>query len=134
EFDPALARDDLARQFGLISLDGLGLTEADEPAIAAGGALLRYLREMQPGGLPQLARPSIERPGGVMPLDEMTRRNLELVESLRGGGTEGTLLSVVDRTATPTGARLLRRSMLAPLADRSADDARLHAAAPRAEA
>ena len=60
-----------------------------------------------------------------MPLDEMTRRNLELVESLRGGGTEGTLLSVLDRTATPMGARLLRQWILAPLTNRAAIEARL---------
>jgi DNA mismatch repair protein MutS len=62
-----------------------------------------------------------------MPLDEMTRRNLELVESLRGGGTEGTLLSVLDRTSTPMGARQLRQWVLAPLANRSGVDARLDA-------
>jgi DNA mismatch repair protein MutS len=60
-----------------------------------------------------------------MPLDEMTRRNLELVESLRGGGTEGTLLSVLDRTGTPMGARLLRQWILAPLTNRAAIEARL---------
>jgi DNA mismatch repair protein MutS len=75
--------------------------------------------------LPQLARPIVERPGGAMPLDEMTRRNLELVESLRGGGTEGTLLSVLDRTGTPMGARLLRQWILAPLTNRAAIEARL---------
>src|SRR6185503_16614762 len=127
EFDAALARDDLARQFGVLSLDGLGLGEADALAIGAAGALLRYLRELQPAGLPQLARPSIERPGGVMPLDEMTRRNLELVESLRGGGVEGTLLSVLDRTTTPMGARLLRNWLLAPLTDEQAINSRLDA-------
>src|SRR6185437_9640144 len=42
-----------------------------------GRCLLRYLRELQPAGLPQLARPIVERAGGTMPLDEMTRRNLE---------------------------------------------------------
>ena len=98
-------------------------------AVGAAGALLRYLRELQPAGLPQLARPIIERPGGTMPLDEMTRRNLELVESLRGGGIEGTLLAVLDRTATPMGARLLRQWILAPLTDRAAIDARLDAVA-----
>jgi DNA mismatch repair protein MutS len=97
--------------------------------VGAAGALLRYLRELQPSGLPQLARPIVERRGGVMPLDEMTRRNLELVESLRGGGTEGTLLSVLDRTGTPMGARLLRQWILAPLTDRAAIDARLDAVA-----
>jgi DNA mismatch repair protein MutS len=111
----------------VLSLDGLGIAADDGPAICAAGALLRYLRELQPSGLPQLARPIIERPGGVMPLDEMTRRNLELVESLRGGGVEGTLLSVLDRTATPMGARLLRQWVLAPLAARPAIEARLNA-------
>src|SRR5207248_8171836 len=112
-----------------ISLDGLGIATDDTALIGAAGALLRYLRELQPAGLPQLARPVIERPGGVMPLDEMTRRNLELVESLRGGGVEGTLLSVLDRTGTPMGARLLRQWLLAPLTDRAAIDARLDAVA-----
>jgi len=62
-----------------------------------------------------------------MPLDEMTRRNLELVESLRGEATEGTLLSVLDRTKTPMGARLLRNGFLAPLVDRKAIESRLDA-------
>ena len=62
-----------------------------------------------------------------MPLDEMTRRNLELVESLRGGGNEGTLLGVLDRTLTPMGSRLLRQWLLAPLTSRPAIEARLDA-------
>ena len=129
EFDAAMARDDLARQFGVLSLDGLGLGDGDAAALGAAGALLRYLRELQPGGVPHLARPVVERAQGVMPLDEMTRRNLELVESLRqgaAGGTEGTLLGVLDRTLTPMGARLLRQWLLAPLPDR-------HAVVPRLE-
>ena len=64
-----------------------------------------------------------------MPLDEMTRRNLELVESLRGGDASGTLLGVLDRTLTPMGARMLRQWILAPLTDRGAIDARLDAVA-----
>ena len=129
EFDEPLAREDLARQYGVLSLEGLGIDSSDTLTVGAAGALLRYLRELQPAGLPQLARPTIERPGGVMPLDEMTRRNLELVESLRGGGSEGTLLSVLDRTGTPMGARLLRHWILAPLTQRAAIDARLEAVA-----
>jgi DNA mismatch repair protein MutS len=129
EFDEPLARDDLVRQFGLLSLEGLGIGPDDGLIVGAAGALLRYLRELQPSGLPQLARPTVERPGGVMALDEMTRRNLELVESLRGGSVEGTLLSVLDRTTTPMGARLLRQWILAPLTERRAVDARLEAVA-----
>ena len=127
EFDPAMARDELTRQYGVLSIEGLGLDATDALVVGAAGALLRYLRDLQPGGLPQLARPIIERPGGVMPLDEMTRRNLELVESLRGGGVEGTLLAVLDRTCTPMGARLLRQWLLAPLTERTTIDARLDA-------
>ncbi|MDB4912676.1 MAG: mismatch repair protein MutS [Gemmatimonadetes bacterium] len=129
EFDEPMAREDLARHFSMRGLDGLGLEAIDGPAIAAAGALLRYLKEMQPAGVPQLARPTVERAGGVMPLDEMTRRNLELVESLRGVDTSGTLLAVLDRTMTPMGARLLRQWLLAPLVDRARIDLRLDAVA-----
>ena len=127
EFDAPMARDELARHFSVRGLDGLGLEPIDDPAISAAGALLRYLKEMQPAGVPQLARPTIERAGGVMPLDEMTRRNLELVESLRGTDTTGTLLAVLDRTVTPMGTRLLRQWMLAPLVERARIDRRLDA-------
>jgi DNA mismatch repair protein MutS len=127
EFDEAMARDDLARQFEVRGLDGLGIGTEDGIAVSAAGALLRYLKEMQPSGVPHLARPVVERAGGTMPLDEMTRRNLELVESLRGTDTSGTLLAVLDRTMTPMGARLLRQWLLAPLIDREAIDGRLDA-------
>ncbi len=125
EFDPALAADALTRQFSVASLEGLGVGETDAVAIGAAGALLRYLRELQPAGLPHLAPPIIERPEGIVPLDDMTRRNLELVESLRGGDQDGTLLDVLDDTLTPMGARLLRQWLLAPLTDRAAIDQRL---------
>jgi len=129
EFDPELAREDLLRTYGIASLDGLGIGADDRPAVGAAGALLRYARELKPGGLPHLAHPTIVRRGDVLPLDEMTRRNLELVEPLRtGGGTDGaTLLDVIDRTLTPMGGRLLRRWLLAPLVDPGAINARLDA-------
>jgi DNA mismatch repair protein MutS len=124
EFDPALAREELARQFGVSSLEGFGIGSDDDPAVGAAGALVRYLRELQPGGLPHLARPVVERPGSAMPLDEMTRRNLELTESLRGDDRSGTLIDVLDRTVTPMGARLLRQWVLAPLTRRAEIEAR----------
>ena len=127
EFDAAMASGDLARHFNVASLEGLGIGSTDDPAVAAAGALLRYMHELQPGGVPHLARPVVERPGGTMPLDEMTRRNLELIESLRGGEAGGTLLSVLDRTLTPMGARLLRHWILTPLTEKKAIDSRLDA-------
>jgi len=129
EFDPDLAATELTRQFGVASVEGIGISESDRPALAAAGALMRYLHELQPAGIPHLARPKLERPGGPMPLDEMTRRNLELVESLRGGEDGGTLIGVLDRTLTSMGSRLLRQWLLAPLTNRKAIDARLDAVA-----
>jgi len=127
EFDGAKAAGELARQYAVASLDGFGIGAEDAPAVGAAGALLRYLRALQPAGMPHLARPVVERPGLVMPLDDMTRRNLELVESLRGGAAGGTLLDVLDRTVTPMGARLLRQWILAPLVQRAAIEERLDA-------
>ena len=127
EFDPALGRDLLVQRFRVASLEAFGIEETDSAIVGAAGALLRYIDELQPAGTPHLSRPKIERTAGVMPLDGMTRRNLELVESMRGAEASGTLLSVLDRTLTPMGARLLRQWLLAPLVDRAPIEAR-HAA------
>ena len=127
EFDPELARDELARRFKLASLDGLGIESADTAAVGAAGALLRYLTDLQPGGLPQLQRPVVRRADRFLWVDEMTRRNLELVEPLRSGARGVTLLETIDRTVTPMGARLLRRWVLSPLCDVDAINDRLDA-------
>ncbi|HMF87206.1 MAG TPA: DNA mismatch repair protein MutS [Gemmatimonadaceae bacterium] len=129
EFDAELGRDQLTERFKVSSLESFGIEAGDGAAVGAAGALLRYLDELQPAGTPHLARPKMERPGGTMPLDEMTRRNLELVESMRGGEASGTLLRVLDRTLTPMGARLLRRWLLAPLVECAPIEARLSAVA-----
>jgi len=136
EFDVALAREDLTRRFRVNALDGLGVTGDHDAALGAAGALLRYLAELQPSGMPHLMRPQVESAARSMPLDEMTRRNLELIEPLRGGESgnghaerekSGTLLGVLDRTLTPMGARKLREWLLAPLLERPEIDARLDA-------
>ena len=127
EFDSELGRDHLAERFRVSSLEAFGIQDGDGAAIGAAGALLRYLDELQPSGMSHLARPKFERPGGILPLDEMTRRNLELVESMRGAEVSGTLLAVLDRTLTPMGARLLRQWLLAPLVNRAEIELRLGA-------
>ncbi len=127
EFDAELARAELARRFTLASLDGLGLGPDDTPAIGAAGALLRYLQELQPGGLAHLTRPVVRRAAGHLWVDDMTRRNLELIEPLRSGARGATLLEVLDISLTPMGARLLRRWLLSPLSDPRAITTRLDA-------
>ncbi len=127
EFDPELAAKELAHRFGLASLDGLGLGHDDSRAVGAAGALVRYLSELQPGGLPHLSRPLVRRGEACLYIDEMTRRNLELVEPLRSGTRGATLLEVIDYTVTPMGTRLLRQWLLAPLTDPAEINRRLDA-------
>ena len=79
------------------------------------GALVAYVQEIRPGGTTHVRPPRIQRAGSVMPLDEMTRRNLELVEPLRSGEEGGTLVAVLDEAATAMGGRLLRSWILHPL-------------------
>jgi len=129
EFDPVLASQELARRFQVASLEGLGFEAADRLAIGAGGALLRYLEELQPAGVPQLRRPVPRRAEGILYLDAMTRRNLEIADPLRPGGEGTTLLAVLDRTVTPMGARLLRQWLLNPLTVLPAIERRLDAVA-----
>jgi DNA mismatch repair protein MutS len=117
-FDPELAADELRRHFSLHTLDGLGFQEGDALLVGAMGALLVYIREIQPASATGLRPPRIERSGDAMALDEMTRRNLELLAPLRPDAPTGgaaTLIDVIDETATAMGARLLRRWLLRPL-------------------
>lgn len=127
EFDSELARTELARRFALASLDGLGLGPEDQPAVSAAGALLRYVAELQPSGIPYLRRPVVRRSSRHLWIDEMTRRNLELVEPLSPGARGTTLLEVLDSTMTPMGARLLRHWLLSPLSEPAAIQERLDA-------
>ena len=117
DFRPEVGVTEITSRFGLQGLEGFGIEDDDREAVGAAGALLRYIAELQPGGLPALARPTMRRAGKTMPLDEMTRRNLELVEPLNPGQRGGTVLDVLDRTVTPMGARLLRGWLMAPLCE-----------------
>lgn len=114
-FEADVCTDELLRVYAVQSLEGFGFQGGDAALVRAAGALVQYLKEIRPGGVTHLRPVGILRPGHVMLLDEMTRRNLELVEPLRSGEEGGTLLSVVDETVTAMGARLLRRWILEPL-------------------
>lgn len=114
-FEADVGAAELLRAYGVQSLEGFGFQAGDAPLARAAGALVQYLKEVRPGGVGHIRPVSIRRPGHVMLLDEMTRRNLELVEPLRAGQEGGTLLAVLDDTVTAMGARLLRRWVLEPL-------------------
>src|SRR4051794_3143665 len=125
-FAPASARAALFHHFGVTTLAGFGFDD-DQPCLAAAGALLLYLQETLKAGLAHLRRLRPHLEGRFLVLDEVTRRSLELTRTLRDGGRPGSLLAVLDRTATSMGARLLQEWLLAPLADRDAITARLDA-------
>jgi DNA mismatch repair protein MutS len=114
-FDYASAVDEMKRRYGIQSLEAFGFQQEDRLLVQATGALLSYVTEIRPGGVGHLRRPRIVRRGSAMLLDEMTRRNLELVEPLRAGEEGGTLTWVLDETVTAMGARALRRWILNPL-------------------
>lgn len=114
-FEADVASAELLKVYSVQSLDGFGFQSGDEVLTRAAGAMVQYLAEIRPAGVTHLRPVRIYRPGRVMLLDEMTRRNLELIEPLRVGEEGGTLLDVLDETVTAMGARLLRRWVLEPL-------------------
>ncbi|MEE8146764.1 MAG: DNA mismatch repair protein MutS, partial [Longimicrobiales bacterium] len=116
-FDYASAAEEMKRRYGIQSLEAFGFQREDRLLVQATGALLTYVAEIRPGGVGHLRQPQIARRGSAMLLDEMTRRNLELVEPLRAGEEGGTLTWVLDETVTAMGARALRRWILNPLVD-----------------
>jgi len=125
-FDPARAATFLKSHFQVLSLDGFGL--ANVPlATAAAGAALRYLKNTQKTQALHVDRLSLLRPETHLLLDESSRANLELLRSLRDGGRSGSLLGVLDRTATAMGARKLARWLSAPLCALPEINARLDA-------
>jgi DNA mismatch repair protein MutS len=127
-FDPTTARAGLLNHFGVRTLSGFGFND-DQSCLVAAGALLLYLQETLKASLSHLHRLQPFHHDHHLLLDEVTRRSLELTRTLREGGRNGSLLSVLDRTVTPMGARRLQEWLVAPLASRPAIEARLDAVA-----
>ncbi|MBT5072746.1 MAG: DNA mismatch repair protein MutS, partial [Kordiimonadaceae bacterium] len=121
-FDSALAEKKLKDIYGVSVLDGIGAFSRAE--LAACGALVEYLEETQKGKLPKLRRPERLGEDSVMMIDSATRRNLELNRTL-SGEKKGSLLSIIDKTITGAGARLLGGYLSAPLTDQVAINKRL---------
>ncbi len=115
-FDDDLCRRALTEHFRTANLDGLGLADYDCGAIAA-GALLQYLMETQKTSISNLTQITPYVSGRYMVLDSFTRRNLELMETLREKQKRGSLLWVLDKTKTAMGARMLRSFLEQPLID-----------------
>jgi DNA mismatch repair protein MutS len=113
-FDYDFAVESLAEQFEVATLKGFGVEDMREGLIAAGAAL-NYLRETQKANLSHLRKIVAHRPSDFMALDRSTRRNMEILASMRDGGREGSLVSVMDKTETPMGGRLFKLWLYSPL-------------------
>ncbi|MFC4731072.1 DNA mismatch repair protein MutS [Salipiger abyssi] len=110
-FDSSGAEARLCTLYGVQTLAGFGSFARCE--LAAMGALVDYLDITQKGRLPLLRAPQRDAVSRMLQIDAATRRNLELTQSMNGG-RQGSLLSVIDRTVTPGGARLLERRVSSP--------------------
>jgi DNA mismatch repair protein MutS len=125
-FDLEVAKEALLEHFGVTTLEGYGCARLPL-AIRAAGALIHYISETQKETLPQLNKLSTYHTESFMTLDGQSIRNLELFQGGRWGGSDKSLLSVIDLTKTAMGGRLLKSWLARPLLD-------LHALTQRQDA
>lgn len=125
-FDDELCRRTLKEHFHVTNLEGLGIKDYDSGIIAS-GALFLYLRETQKTALSHMASIHPYAAEKFMLIDSSSRRNLELVETMREKQKKGSLLWVLDKTKTAMGARTLRAMVEQPLIDAAEINGRLEA-------
>ncbi len=124
-FDQDFALRALTKQFRTQDLSGFGC-DGLGPGLSAAGALLEYCRTTQRGDLAHIRALQVERESTYLRLDAVSRRNLEISETLRGEPAP-TLLSLLDTCASSMGSRLMRQVLHHPLRDRGTVEARLDA-------
>jgi DNA mismatch repair protein MutS len=115
-FEYARCHEALLAHFKVASLDGFGL-RGMTLAVQAAGTILQYLMETQPASLKLLTSLNTYSTTEFMTLDASTRRNLELIETIRDGSIQGSLLGELDLAITPMGKRLIRQWVSKPLLD-----------------
>ena len=125
-FGDDLCKQTLLEHFKISSLEGLGLGDYDSGVIAA-GSLFRYLLDTQKNTMEHMNKIIPYTTDRYMVIDSSSRRNLELVETLREKQKRGSLLWVLDKTKTAMGARMLRNFVEQPLIDADAINERLDA-------
>lgn len=116
QFTPAEAIQTLKKHFNVNSLESYGAHDKITGATAAGAALA-YIQSLYSDTLKHISSLHYYSLSSFLQLDEVTRRNLELLKSIRYGNKSGSLISILDNTLTPMGSRLLQKWMLNPLLD-----------------
>lgn len=115
EFELDTAKQQLNQQFGTRDLVGFGVEHA-KLGLCAAGCLIQYVKDTQRTALPHIRSLTFDHQDHSVILDAATRRNLEITQNL-AGGTDNTLASVLDHTATPMGSRMLKRWLHQPMRD-----------------
>lgn len=123
-FDASEAKKILIEQFNTSTLEGFGVYNSDI-GITAAGLALSYIKSLKNDKLEHINSMQYYSIDNHMQLDETSRRNLELFKSLRYGTKTGTLISILDKTQTPMGARELKNWMLNPLLEKKQIEKRL---------
>ena len=113
-FNDEYAKDTLKEQFKTKTLKGFGIEKLSSGIISA-GSILHYLNDTQKSNLAHITKVSLHNPSEYMYLDLSTKRNLEILFTIQEGQSEGSLISVLDKTKTAMGARLLKKWINAPL-------------------
>ncbi len=126
DFSYARSRQVLTEHFNTLTLEGFGC-EHLRAAVSAAGGLMAYVRETQKQKLGHIDTIETYFLDSFLWLDDMSCRNLELLRNLRSDSRQGTLLSVLDKTLTPMGGRLIRQWLRYPLLNRQDIEARLDA-------
>ncbi len=117
------AKQTLYEHFNVLNLEGFGIT--DEIIAEAAGGLISYIKEKQMNPLTHLNKIKVYQINDFMFLDSATVRNLELTKNIFSRTDNATLLSVLDKTITPMGKRLLKRWVVSPLIDKKEIEERL---------
>ncbi len=124
DFHTQTAKEQLLDHFNTTNLAGFGCEHLNT-GLGAAGALFTYIAETQKTDLSHIAKITAIDLSNILIIDESSRRNLEITQSIVGGKRQGSLLAVLDFTRTPMGARLLKKNILSPLQDQGDINQRL---------
>ncbi len=122
-FDYHQGRQRLLKHFGTATLEGFGVTDG-EAAVAPAGAIIEYLNETQKTALGHISAIKKVDRGNFLQIDAATLRSLEIIRTIRGESSRGSLLDCLDETLTAMGGRMLRNWLCMPLYDLAAIELR----------
>jgi DNA mismatch repair protein MutS len=123
-FNPEYAKELLLMQFKTVNLKGFGIDHLGNGIVAA-GVVVNYLQETQKTNLSHLNSISLYNYTDYMILDGSTKRNLEITFTMQAGEREGSLISILDKTDTAMGGRLMKKWLSRPLREKTSIDKRL---------